>query len=280
MNAAWLDRWLDGRPRRDRLGRSRPDIHFVPTSGGDVRIRHRRGPGLRMLVGVDAPDAIEHHDGLLEALDRAIDVVVMEPPGTGGSRPARGFRPTLDAHANVLDEVVRHVGGPRHLVMPCWLGFVAARVDPQHVASCTLPQTPPWSHMMRWADRVDPRRVLRTPIVGQLAVALRRRAVIEGWYAASIGHRDQAPDTVTTAHDVQDCGGCFGLASLMQAMQTEGNPERPPQAWLLWGERDRTHRTSDPGPDAHRFALAGHRPHLEEPGRFVAWWHSLARSPR
>ncbi|MEO0600789.1 MAG: hypothetical protein AAF211_05095, partial [Myxococcota bacterium] len=130
----------------------------------------------------------------------------------------------------------------------------------------------PWADMQVWVRRVDPQGILRTPVVGQLLVALRRRAVIDGWYRASLGHRDQHEATVRTAHTVQACGGCFGLASLIQCLQTEDDPERPARAHLVWGERDRTHRYSDPGPDARRFADAGHRPHLEEPEPFVAWW--------
>jgi len=274
MNAAWLDRWLDGRWGRTRLRGSRPGIRFVPTSGGEVRLRHQPGPGPRMLVGADGPDCIEHHDDLLAALQDVADVIVYEPPGTGGSLPGPGFSHRIDEHARVVEEVVVATGGPRHLVMPCWLGFVAGRVDPRHIASLTLPQTPTWTDMGRWADRVDPRRVLRTPVLGQLFVALWRRPVIEGWYHASVGHREQLPHAVSTAQEVLASGGCFGLASLVQALQSEA-PERPSQGIVLWGERDRTHRSTDPGPDAHRFVDAGHRPHLEEPQRFATWWREV-----
>jgi len=85
-----------GRLHEARAVRSRPGMSYLATSGGRVRVRRAPAPaGPRILLATDAPNVIEHYDALLEQLAGRADVVLFEPPGTGGSSPVRGFDFTL-----------------------------------------------------------------------------------------------------------------------------------------------------------------------------------------
>jgi len=291
MNATWLDTLpLLGQASRvapsQALG-SRQGLSFLETRGGRVRLRRAPSPrGPRLLIGTDGPNVIEHYDALLRAFEGLADVVLFEPPGTGGSAPGRGFDFTLEAFSQACGEVLTAVG-PRTLVFPCYLGFVAqqlARRTPELVQRLVLPQTPSWTDMGVWSTGVDPRRIVRRPVLGQFLVAINRRRIAQGWYRASVGDpRFQAPFNAA-AREAFDWGGCFCLASLMQGFGRSAAPDASPlpvPVAIVWGAKDRTHRRSDPatslpGAQTLRFEDCGHCPELEAPERFVQWllaWH-------
>jgi len=281
----WLDRLQTLRLDRAALQRSRPGIRIVPTSGGLVRIRHQPSTsGPQILLGTDGPNVIEHYDTLLGHLAGKADVVIFEPPGTGGSASASGFDFRLGSFATVAEELLQTCG-PRTLVFPCYLGLVGrvvARRSPHLAPRLVLPQTVSWDDFERWANKVDPKRWLRTCGVGQLLVAVRRRQIARAWYRASVGHKDARAALIATSGRNFDDGGCFCLASLMQGLTPEldDSPTPVPTA-VVWGAKDRTHAKSDPsrsvlGAEVVRFDDSGHSPDLEEPARFASWlvgWH-------
>ncbi len=291
IDATWMDTvpWLGqaGRVDEARALASRPGLSFVDTSGGRVRLRRGGSTGTpSVLFAADGPNVIEHYDHLVSALEGRVSWVIFEPPGTGASTPARGFEFTVDAFAQCCTELLEVVG-PRTLVFPCYLGFVGQRIArsrPDLVHRLVTPQTPSWSDMRRWADTVDPKRLLRTPIVGQLMLALRRRDVAATWYRMSAGDPKFRSRFAEAANEAFNFGGCFCLASLMQGYERCDEPlstEVPPPAAVVWGARDRTHRKSDPNrslPGAQVVTMpeCGHSPELEDPEGFVDWllrWH-------
>ncbi|MGD8608691.1 MAG: alpha/beta hydrolase [Myxococcales bacterium] len=288
----WNAIWMDTVPRLGQAGRvdearalaSRPGLSFMETSAGRVRVRQgssRSPAGLSVLLAADGPNVIEHYDRLIPALEGRVQWVVFEPPGTGASTPARGFEFTVDAFEKCCTEVLEAVG-PRTLVFPCYLGFVGqriARARPDLVEGLVMPQTPSWSDMERWADQVDPKRLLRTPVVGQLLLALRRRDVAATWYRMSTSDKRFRQPFIDAANEAFDFGACFCLASLMQGYARGPAPASggiaAPSA-VIWGARDRTHRLSDPNqsvPGAHVVTMpeCGHSPELEDPEAFVDW---------
>jgi pimeloyl-ACP methyl ester carboxylesterase len=294
-----LDAWpLIGqaaRVRRHRLGGSQ--IHYASTSLGDVRVRvHPSGVGPRLLFGVDGPNVLEHYDDLFGRLEGRADVIAFEPPGTGGSAPARSFDFRLGSFARLTLDLLADTG-PRTLVMPCYLGHVAqlvARRAPRLAPRVVLPQTVGEADLRRWADRVDPKRLVRTPLLGQAIVAVRRRAIARGWYRASVGHAECRDPFVATADRALRAGACFCLASLMQGLTPdlvqpdEGGTapaELPVPAVIVWGAKDRTHARSAPGlalagAEVVLFGDSGHSPELEEPERFAEWivaWHGVTQ---
>ncbi len=293
MNAAWMDSApFGGQGRRINESRalsSRPGLSFLATSGGRVRLRTQPAESkVKLLLAADGPNVIETYDALLAELNQKADVVVFEPPGTGASAPARGFDFSVASFTKLSLEVLAAVG-PRTLVFPCYLGLIAqevARADSSRAPRLVLPQTPSWSDLSRWAQTVDPQRLLRTPVVGQLLVATRRRQIAEGWYAASTGARHFRAPFISASREAFALGGCFCLASLMQGLERSPAPAAlaPTVATaIVWGARDRTHRHSDPhrsvaGAEVVRFDECGHSPELEAPRRFVDWlldWHGV-----
>jgi pimeloyl-ACP methyl ester carboxylesterase len=286
MRAAFLDTAkLIGQSARVDTARaqsSRPGLSFVATSGGNVR--RRTAPcedAPRFLFATDGPNVIEHYDGLIAALAGKADVVVFEPPGTGGSAPASGFDFSIDAFTRVCAEVLGQVG-PRTLVFPCYTGFFAQALARQRhplVRRIVTPQTGSWADFAVWADLVDRRRMLRTPVLGQVLVAARKASIAKTWYRASTGDARFREPFHRAALESFSYGGCYCLASLMQGLENSPAPPREPlpvKAALPWGVRDRTHRGSrfesaQPGAEVVRFEHCGHSPELEDPGGFSTW---------
>lgn len=286
LNATWMDTvphlGQAGRVDEARALASRPGLSFVETSGGRLRLRRGGSPGgLPVLLAADGPNVIEHYDQLIPALDQRADWVVFEPPGTGASTPARGFDFTLDAFTRCCIEVLEAVG-PRMLVFPCYLGFAGQRVArerPELVRGLVMPQTPSWDDIQRWTDTADPKRLLRTPVLGQLLLAFRRRDVAAAWYSMSTSDKRFRAPFSAAANEAFAFGGCFCLASLMQAY---ARGPKPPSSALsvptavVWGPRDRTHRKSDPnasmpGAEVVTMPECGHSPELEDPAGFADW---------
>jgi pimeloyl-ACP methyl ester carboxylesterase len=287
--ALWVDRVLSARLDQRQAERSRAGISFVETTAGKVRLRSQRADAKRprLLFAVDGPNAIEHYDKLFEALDDRADVVVFEPPGTGASFPGRSFDFSRQAFVSCCRDVILAVG-VRTLVFPCYLGFVAldlANQVPALVPRLIAPQCPRWNNWPQWASIVDRRRLIRTPGVGQLLVAVSRRRTAERWYRASTGTTSIASTFSAVANQAFDFGACFFLASLMQAFEKDTEPPPLPEtipAAVLWGGRDRTHRRSQPNPMIASSALVhfescGHCPELEAPARFADWLFSWTK---
>jgi pimeloyl-ACP methyl ester carboxylesterase len=286
MNTAWVERipliGTAGRLQADRALASRPGLRFLDTPGGRVRVRAApSSSGPRLLIACDGPNVIEHADTLLAELADRADVVLWEPPGTGASVPAAGFDFTVDAFTRSARAVLEAVG-PRVLVFPCYLGVVAqvlAHEVPSQVSALVLPQASSWSDLRRWADVVDPKRLVRTPVLGQLVLAAKTRSIAHGWYRASTSDKRFVAPFTAAAAEAFAFGGCFCLASLMQGYEASAAPTpralRVPAAVVVGG-KDRTHRHSDfttslPGAEVVRFDDCGHCPELEAPARFAAW---------
>jgi pimeloyl-ACP methyl ester carboxylesterase len=286
MKAMWVERLpflgTAGRLDANRAVRTRKGLSFLETPFGRLRLcRRPSAVGPKLLYACDGPNVIEHTDALLAELDGKADVVVFEPPGTGASVPARDFDFTVDAFTRAARAVL-DATGPRALIFPCYLGVVGqalARQAPSLVRALITPQASSWSDLSRWADVVDRRRVVRTPVLGQVLLGTRTKAIASSWYRASTSDRRFVEPFFRAACESLELGGCFCLASLMQGYEASPAPAEGPvpcRAAVVVGGKDRTHRHSDfsralPGAEVVRFDDCGHSPELEAPGRFASW---------
>lgn len=277
--------WRARRVVRGPAARSRSGIRFVDLGNTWVRLREAGGDGPSLVFAADPPVPLELYDGLIAQLSDRYRITVLELPGFGCALPRIGYRFSLGAACSSLRQVLQPLPhGPHILVMPCVTGYVGlalARAHPELVRALILPQTPSWSEAQRWLQRRDRRGLLRTPVLGQVALALLRRRRARDWYASALGDRSRidAFAAATLAHF--DQGGCFCLASAFQDFLRDdhgllGAVAHP--ALILAGTADPSHRDTDfaatrtLAPQARLVALGhvGHFPELEDPVRFAA----------
>jgi pimeloyl-ACP methyl ester carboxylesterase len=296
MIGLWMDTTRGfgqrGRVEESRATSTRPGIRFIDLTGVAgahhrirIRIREQRAPGKKTVVfACDGPNTLEHYDGLLAELEGRADVIVFDPPGTGCSEPPHYFGFRIRDYAEVTLALLEALElRDATLVFPCYLGFVAAfaaSLDGRRIARLVLPQTPSFQEMTPWCDRVDRRRLLRTPMLGQATVALRRREVARSWYRAAIPDGARRSAFVTAADEAFSAGGCFCLASLLQRWSTEVFPDVRSITLpvdIVWGMKDRSHRASRADGFRHHLPSArvitfedlGHSSDLEDPSAFV-----------
>lgn len=290
MNATWLDTTAGlgqrGRVDEVRAVGTRPGIGFIEVSGARVRVRRQPAAGKPAVVfACDGPNTLEHYDALLARLKGRADVTIVDPPGTGCSEPPPGFDFSIDAYAALMLGVLEKLDAREAtLVFPCYLGFIAARAaerDAARISRLVLPQTPSWEDLRRWADRVDPRRLLRTPVLGQAVMALRRRPIARGWFKAAVADRSQLEAFSAAADEAFDAGGCFCLASLLQRWESEQfatQLQLSVPVTVCWGSKDRSHRETAAdgfcrhvaGARTEVFPQQGHSVDLEAPDAFLS----------
>jgi pimeloyl-ACP methyl ester carboxylesterase len=235
-----------------------------------------------VVFATDPPNVLEHYTGLLEAWKGKARVVVVELPGFGQSRFRRGHRVGLQEQAIAVRDLLSVMDArPAILVFPCLSGFVALRIameDPEAVAGLVLPQVAGWEDTLRWIDRVDRRRLLRTPGLGQVINRLLRGTIARGWYAVALADPGGRPRFVGTALASFRQGARFPLATALQRFPADpprGEVHQPVLA--VWGQKDRSHRPTDPeglrktlpALQLHKWSTCGHFPELEDPEAFA-----------
>jgi pimeloyl-ACP methyl ester carboxylesterase len=294
MSAARLDVVrLARRRRRARSAGGGEGIVFIDLP--DCLIRARvltRHPAARptLVIAPDAPNTIEHYDALIRRLGRSVDVVCIEPPGTGFSFPKGDYDFRVERIAAALGAALEHLDlGPYVLIAPCGGAYPGIRLTNERsdlIAGLAVVQAAGWEEEKRWIRRIDPERRMSRPLVGQAICGLSSRRLSDTWYGAALGPGAPKEEFKATSREVLGRGGCFCLASLIQAGRDAepdlGPVERP--ALIVWGGRDRTHARTEkrsslelaPGADYVEFADSGHSPDLEEEERFAELALALA----
>jgi pimeloyl-ACP methyl ester carboxylesterase len=281
MDAAWLETFLQTRGMRAPA--ERDGVRIVGVPGATLRARVAGDGPVTLAIVPDPPNVIEHYDRLVDLLAPHVRVVCFEAPGFGFSAPGPGFDFSPGRQAATMASFLTRLGhGPYVLAFPCFAGLLAVRLAaerPDLVSHLVLVQTPSWDEELAWVGRIDRRRILQTPWVGQLATSLGKRAVARSWYRAALPPGADAAPFLGPALRAFDAGGCYCLASAFQAACRETDPGlrrvRQP-ALVVWGGADRTHRRTDkrstldyvPHADWVEFEAAGHFPDLEQPERF------------
>ena len=275
-------RRLVGR-RHEAAARTRSDVRFLDVAGARVRARIR-GSGRRvLLLSADAPVVLEHYDRLLDLLEPLTAVMVFELPGFGFSAPKPSYDYSVGALERVVLGIADAVGADRIVAgLSCAAGLASLRLAetrPDLVDGLVVIQTVPTAEELAWAERLDPKGLLRKPVVGQAVMIARRTSTANDWFRFSAGNPAQAARLTAIAEAPLASGARFPLGSALQGLFADVPLEPRPleiPAVAVWGERDRSHRMTDPLaikrvlPDAvvHRFD-AGHTPELEQPERFV-----------
>jgi pimeloyl-ACP methyl ester carboxylesterase len=280
ISAAILDARVLARPPRLGDDESTRTID-LPQASLRVRIVGRGRP--TVVFAPDPPNVIEHYEPLIDRLSARTTVVVYELPGFGFSRARAGFHFSVaDNAATLIALLERLEAAPYALAVPCAAGLAAldvARRRPRLVSHVAAVQTPSWAEETRWIERIDRRRLIATPVVGQLLVRALRGRVARAWYRAAAADAASAAALTDVAERAFARGATFALASALQGVRASVPPSTAPlaqPALLVWGARDRSHRKSDPRsllPGFERaqlveFAEAGHFPDLECPDRF------------
>lgn len=285
MNAFFLDRWrLSGRMKAFSSRELPHEYHRLNTRLGVLRLRDTGGDKPVLMIVPDGPNVIEHYDELIGLLRADFRIVCFDLPGFGYSFPKKAWDYSYAAaNALLLELMTQRKIEQATFSFPCANGFYAlafAEAYPQKVSRLVLVQTPAMSEMKKWTDRTVP-KILRIPLIGQIAMGRLEETFAEKWYNYALPReRDREPWQSTALEAIQN-QGCFCLASLSQGLKKMAAvslsiPESVP-ALLIHGEKDFTHKPTDFGSArAFRFDLAlrpfadcGHFPDLEAPEAFA-----------
>jgi pimeloyl-ACP methyl ester carboxylesterase len=261
---------------------ARAPYSFVDVGKASLRVLDRGVGSLAFVLTPDPPNVLEHHDTALASLARHGRAVGVELPGFGHSRPAPSFRFSVDENTDLVLGALEKLDVERAvLVFPCLAGMIAleaARRAPARIAAVVLAQTPSFRDALSWANRVDFRGLIGTPIVGQLLVRAFRKPLARSWYRAALPRGADETSYLEQALEAYARGADYSLASALQAIRCTEPPRTtvPAPVLAIWGDADRTHRPSDPrgalalAPRGKLvvFEGAGHFPDLEQPERF------------
>lgn len=259
------------------------DHRWLEVRGCRVRVQDLGSGSVTLVFAPDPPNVLEHHRPVLEALARDFRVIALELPGFGFSRPSPGFGYTLPENSAIVVEALRTLEARSCvLCLPCVAGLasvLAAAAAPDLVVGVAAIQTPDLGEVLTWSQRVDQKRIARTPVVGQLVVRATRRKLAEQWYRAAAGSSEAARGLTTGALGAYERGAIYGLSTALQQLPQVSGEELGPvdvPAISLWGKRDRTHRRTNPKSLARHLPRlevaeledAGHFPDLEDPIEF------------
>lgn len=268
-------------------------IETWDAAGARLRVR-TGGRGARtLLLATDPPNVVEAYAELFIALGPHARLAAFEPPGFGRSRAPKGYGWTWREQVDVLEALAQRAG-PTILALPCiaaYAGIALAARRPDLVQGLVLTQAPSWSDEKAWLDRVDRRRLVRTPLLGQALLNLRAQRIAQQWYEAATGDVDKMRPLARMSIEALTHDAKFPLADALQALDKEDPPlpttPLPTPTLLVWGDADKTHRKSNPHgltpilPHARHATLhgAGHFPELERPREYAnavtEWMQSL-----
>jgi pimeloyl-ACP methyl ester carboxylesterase len=262
---------------------TRPNISFLDTPFGPLRIRDSGGRLPSVLFACDGPNVLEHYDAVFSLLSPSYRLICFEMPGFGFSYPSQTFDFSIRKYVDVVVHLIEKLNpGLATLMFPCAWSYVAfqlAAEQPIMIERLIVSQCPCWDEEQAWTKRVDANGMIRTPVVGQLMLAINQKRISDGWYRAALPKGHATDEFARPARKVLSNGGIFCLASLMQTWSHEHPSflvEQP--TVVMWGGSDRTHKRSNSNSVLKYLARGmvvtynetGHFPELEDPERFLA----------
>lgn len=249
-----------------------------------IRYRIVGHTGPTLVICPDPPVMIEHYNKLIERLTMSgYQVIIFEMPGFGYSLPKLGFNFRLEPLTfDIVSLLIRLDLGPYFLMFPCVPGFVAVHIAdrfPNLIAGLVLVQLPNQQQAYAWRDLLDPKGILQTPIIGQVALQTLKKRRIKDWYRAALGNKDMIEGFTETTTCELNHGACFCLASGFQRLLKDLPNWQPidKPTLIIWGGIDKTHRQTEMSSTKGlvveatyiEMAGAGHFPDLEESEKVI-----------
>jgi pimeloyl-ACP methyl ester carboxylesterase len=298
MAAKWVDllRMRVGGSPSVEQAITRPNISFLQSPAGPIRIRDSGGQTPSVIFACDGPNVLEHYDTVFELLSPSHRLICLEMPGFGFSWPSSSFDFSLQQYAAIVAHaIVTLRAGPVTLMFPCawsYVAFLLATNQPSLVDRLVVSQCPHWDEEQAWSSRVGMNSgLIGTPIIGQLFLAVASQRVSDMWYNNALPPGKPINGFADPARKVLSGGGIFCLASLAQTWAQAKNLsfKVTQPTVVMWGGSDRTHRRSNPNSVLEYlqsgkilvFPEAGHFPELEDPKRLKSLledeelWNSL-----
>ncbi|MEM7484531.1 MAG: alpha/beta hydrolase [Bacteroidota bacterium] len=262
-------------------------IKLIQTDYGTVRVLDT-GQNKPVIVNVpDGPNVIEHHLDLIKSLSQNFRVVCFEFPGIGFSYPNSKFDYSFNKASKLVINLLDVLKVERAtLAFSCSNGFYAiktAQEFPDRIKRLFLSQTPSTHAMKEWTNGSIP-RILRFPVIGQIANAFSEKKFAKIWYKYALPKSTDKTEYQNTALTALKNGGCFCLSSLVQGLEKEVNKklmvDNVPTT-LIWGGKDFTHRNTDkdsilqhvPNCEIVEFNDCGHFPELEQTEKYISLIH-------
>lgn len=282
MAAKWVDllRMRVGGSPSVEHAITRPNISFLQTPAGPIRIRDSGGKSPSVIFACDAPNVLEHYDAVFGLLSPSYRLICLEMPGFGFSWPNSTFDFSLKQYTSIVAHTILELhAGPATLMFPCAWSYVAfqlAAEQPSLVYRLIVSQCPHWDEEQAWSRRMGMNSgLIGTPVIGQLFLAVASQRVSNMWYTNALPAGTPTNGFSEPARKVLSRGGIFCLASLAQTWFQAKNPsfKVTQPTVVMWGGSDRTHRRSNPNSVLEYlqsgkimiFAKAGHFPELEDP---------------
>ena len=280
MFLARLDKWLWKSNKKIP-----PDeqTSTLESTGSSIRVRDTGGAKKPLVFLCDPPVTVEAYDELIAALVPDYRVIVMELPGFGFSRLSDASALTFQGAVIAVESAIKGLKLKELVLLgPCICGFVAAEIASRNnipLSGLVLMQTPDRANLISWLERLDPRGLLRIPVLGQLLVRINARKISRTWINYVSAREFECSGMVSASDRALVHGGGYPLASMLQ-LWVSG----PKDAFLelpviaIWGMQDRSHRytstksSCNHAPDAEiiEFPDCGHFTELERPDAFAS----------
>lgn len=280
MNATFLDTYGFGR----RKPPQQENICFIELKLATVRTKVVGAGNKTLIIVPDPPNVIEHYDNLISKLSDQYRVVCFEAPGFGFSFPKRGFQFTFSQQKEIVIELLEKLKIQSAILsFSCIGAFVAlmiAETRPDLVSRLILNQIPSYVEAQNWTCRKDLFNIIKTPVVGQIALKLGKNIVAKTWYKSAIPQTNQVNTYLQPTLDSFHKGACFCLASAFQTFQKSSKfdfSSLKQETIVLWGGADKSHEDTDkksvlvhiPHANWIEFPDCGHFPDLENPKEYI-----------
>lgn len=246
MNALTLDAFLWNRSSHNS---DHSGIFIFPTEHTDLRYLdtlQRDKPSL--IFFCDPPVQVESYGPLIELLGSDYRTVVIELPGFSQSKIKSGkaleFAETTSATAQLINSLNLQ---DFVLVAPCVTSFVAVSLVNHHgigPSGLIFLQAPSLDEMKAWTNRMDPKKILRTPYLGQVLMRMQAKKLARFWMNYATGSKEIARKLAHQVEKGLKAGASYSLASMLQEWSKKG----PKDGHLylpslsVWGLKDRSHR--------------------------------------